>query len=174
MNQEEKLERLVDLMEEASNRKATDPDLRELMSLREAIQKADPLRGKKTPDLFARIMTEVEEQKPQPRWIAKVTQIRVLAPVAAAAVAVMVLGLLQIQSPIERPLAGIEDSPQIMNETPVDQMLVFEGAKDPSAAAEALNAPGSDQEFALDVLATQMEGLSGEQVDSVFESLMEE
>lgn len=174
MNQEEKLERLVDLMEEASNRRATDPDLRELVSLREAIQKADPLRGKKTPDLFDRIMADVEEQRPQPRWMVKLTQARVVASVAAAAVAVLVVGLMQMQTPIERPLAGREDVTVLTDDTPVEQMLVLEGAKDPSAAAEALNAPGSDQEFALDVLATQMEGLSGEQVDSVFESLMEE
>lgn len=174
---EEKLSKLVDLMEESPRLKsAADGDLRELLSLREALKRTD-MAAKARPfnkSLHDRILAEIESEVPQSRWSVKFLRPQILVPFAAAVVGVLTVGILSLQPVADRPLAAIDSPIVVTEETPVNQMLLSVATKDPSAAAEAVNAPGSEQDFALDALATQLDGLSGEQVDSVFESLMEE
>lgn len=181
-SQEDKLAKLVDMMEEsvaksASVKSAEDKDLMELQSLRQAIRRADGPTTKKifNQSLHDRIMAEIATEVPQSPWRVKCLRPQVWVPVAAAVTAVITVGLLNLQSPtLERPLAAMDDPIMVSEETPVNHMILSEASKDPAAAAQAINATDSEQEFLMDALATQLDGLSGEQVDSVFESLMEE
>ncbi len=176
-SQEDKLAKLVDMMEESATKIAEDKDLLELQSLRQAIRRVDgpPVKKLFNQSLHDRIMAEIATEVPQAPWRVKLLRPQVWASVAATIAAIVTVGLLNFQSPIqERPLAAIDEPVVVSEETPVNHMILSEASKDPAAAAQALNATDSEQEFLMDAFATQLDGLSGEQVDSVFESLMEE
>jgi hypothetical protein len=177
-SQEDKLAKLVDLMEESPDKKNhADQDMRELQALRQALLRAEQNQTTRNfnQSLHDKIMAEIGSEIPQARWRVKLLRPQIIAPVAASILAIVTVSLINFQNPQqERPLAAIDSPIVVSEETPVNQMILSEATKDPATAAQALNASDSEQEFLMDALANQLDGLSGEQVDTVFESLMEE